>query len=545
MLLDRSFPALALAAGLVLGGPMALTACSQPPSAAPLAPVPLASVDEPLIVNGEAVPEAVLKRTLVYLLGSRDLKSRVLDLQIEAEKQKQLDEGVDPERFEILDEELAAAKARLMEQLAEQYPEMDPAEIMLINGMQIENLERQFRQTQLFDAVFLPEDPEMWSDRTHVLLEGSGGPELVDKLKESFALRQEQGLELDPNDPGVAMWKNIMRQLVMQGLNKATVVETAADGLPAELCMRVDGLEVTTEEMYDEISSRVSEADMRRVRVWVAKTEAMRQALEAADHWISDAEFTDRFAEHEKPYVGSPIPLEFVATGLQKFPSMEIYRQYYRLRESFRDMIADELTDEGLAEHLDRANLMMGLAQVEAEVIWIAATNPRTGQPVEDGWADARERAVAATTALAEGGLDAWDATLDEYSDFWDPPAPPPNPQAPAQPPAKKNKGRFGALNRNDFLQRMGESDFQMFLTGESIADHVFFDQEPGTVSGPFTGENGYYICKLNRRGNSTRPPLSLDNPNQRELVLQDYLSVRMNEYARQVLENAEVQGLY
>lgn len=518
-----------------------VAACSHS-EASPLAPVPVASTDD-LTINGITIPEAEVQRELVYTLGARDLKSKILDVQINAEKQRQLEAGADSTRFEFADQELADAKAALLEQIKAQYPDEDPEDILKINQMQVGNLEAQFRQTKLFDAVFLPENPEDWSETTLALLEGSGGPELIDKLKESYTQRQEQGIEVDPNDPGMMMWKNILRQLVMQGLNKSSVVQTGADGLPPETCLKVDEVEIKTADMYAGIADRVSEDDLRRTRMWVAKTRALAQDLAGKEALLDEEAFRARYAEHEEPYQGSPIPLEFVATGLQKFPSMDVYKQYFRLRESYKDMIADEINDENLTAHLGRANLLMGLAQVNAEVILFSAYDPKTSESIDGGWERARERALEATQKLADGAD--WGVILEEYSDFWDPPAPPPNPQMPQQQPAKKNKGRFGPLNRNDFIQRMNESDFDMFLSGQSLADYVFFDQEVGTTDGPFTGRQGYYITRVLTRGTSTRPALRLDNENQRELIVQDYLTMRLNEYAAGALDEADVVGLY
>ena len=90
----------------------------------------------------------------------------------------------------------------------------------------------------------------------------------------------------------------------------------------------------------------------------------------------------------------------------------------------------------------------------------------------------------------------------------------------------------------------MGESDYDMFLLGASVTDHVFFDQEVGTVDGPFRGPHGYYITRVKSRTQPTRPALSLKDANQRDLIVQDYVSCRFNQYAREVVEKATLAGL-
>ena len=137
---------------------------------------------------------------------------------------------------------------------------------------------------------------------------------------------------------------------------------------------------------------------------------------------------------------------------------------------------------------------------------------------------------------LATGATEGF-SVLEEYSDYADPPTPK-TPQQIAPAPQSKNKGRFGALNRNEMVQRVGESEFDMFLLGDSITDYVFFDQEVGSLDGPFKGPRGYYIPRVISRSDPTRPPLSLAEGSQRDLIMQDFMSCSFNDYAQAVLNS-------
>jgi hypothetical protein len=169
----------------------------------------------------------------------------------------------------------------------------------------------------------------------------------------------------------------------------------------------------------------------------------------------------------------------------------------------------------------------------------LSAYDMNRGRLRPGGWADAAQRASDVARKLADG-MD-WDTAVDEFSDYVDPLVP--ESQKGMAKDAMMNKGRFKLQHRNELVQKVGESDYWMFLSGGSVVDHVFFDQPVGSIDGPFKGMHGYYITKVQKRI-SPNKPLSLDNPQQRELVEQDYLTVRFNAYAAEVLANADIEGL-
>ena len=104
-----------------------------------------------------------------------------------------------------------------------------------------------------------------------------------------------------------------------------------------------------------------------------------------------------------------------------------------------------------------------------------------------------------------------------------------------------KNKGRFGMKNRNELLQQLGESDWSLFLSGNTITDYIFFDLEVGLPSQPVRGPHGFYIAKVKRRtGPASRITIGPDG--QRPLVEQDYLNTRFNAFCQEQVE-AALQG--
>ena len=227
--------------------------------------------------------------------------------------------------------------------------------------------------------------------------------------------------------------------------------------------------------------------------------------------------------------------------GFKKFPSEDAYKAYYRIYASFKEMIKDEINDENLVAHVEtRAGNLLGLARADVEIILCSAYDFRKGRFIEDGWERAGRRAIEAWNRLADG--EPWDAVLEEYSEVYTPPIGVSSRQYADKVDSKK--GRFGLLNRNTLMQKMGESDFSTFLNGSSLTDTIFFDVEAGVPEGPFKGPQGYYIVLVKSR----TPPGSQINvlPGEgghRNLVEQDYLDCRINQFGNQLLNEMAVKG--
>ena len=145
----------------------------------------------------------------------------------------------------------------------------------------------------------------------------------------------------------------------------------------------------------------------------------------------------------------------------------------------------------------------------------------------------------AEENALPPG--DFWSLMLDDHSDYWDPP--PPATGRPGSSVGFKMKGRFGDRYRNDLESMVGESHFHHFLYGRSITDQAFFEQQIGTVAGPFAGPMGYYLTRVMKRTPPTRP-LNVQNEKHAELLRDDYIRHALIGYCEEALQQAKITGL-
>ncbi|HKX45150.1 MAG TPA: hypothetical protein VJP77_00400, partial [Planctomycetota bacterium] len=483
---------------------------------------------------------AEVRRALVYSEGSGELDARKLDVFIRTEIEQQVAAGADPARFAVPDAELDQIVQDTLQKVREQYPDLEAATVLEYNQIRPDSLRARALQTQLFDLVYLPDDPDAWPASTTEAIRGSmpdgKGDEFIEGLRKAYVERKrleaEQGQPLD--DAGQSMFKLMMRQMVRQALEASAVVRTASDGLPDGVAMTVDGVEIPTDEVYATLSGSISDTQRANAERWVAKLALLEQALGAAGLWLDDEGFAEAYEAEEGPLRGTPFTLEVVVRTFKRFPSMETYKGYFRGREAFHRAIAPSLTDAELELHLDRANRLMGLGRVDAEVILCTAFDFETNRWIDGGWERAAARATEVVTKLAASGGESWDALLDEYSEFWDPPSPTtPNPNQPQ--PQRKNKGRLGAKNRNELVSTLGESDYTLFLDGSSVADAIFFDLEVGAVGGPWRGPHGYYIARVVERTPPARAK-TLADPSFREMVVEDLLNVEFAAFARELL---------
>lgn len=563
----RGWAALALAI-LGLGAvPWTATAALVAPSAHPqeAAAAPRGPVLEPVEIRAEQVANALqsvglsadgtapirigvpeLRRQLVYQFGSQALDSRKVDVFIEQERAAQIAAGVSPERFEIGEQEVKRKVEEALQSVRDQYPTLDPAVVLSYNNIDIRNLERMTRQSTMFDIVFLPENPDEWPATTAEAIKGRMSEAFVTQLKDGYAKRQEALANMTEEERAKAkqsqgIFQMLLRTQVQQELNAAAKIEWASEGLPVEVAMRINGRDIPVAEVYADIESSLTSQQIEEARRWMAKCALLEAVLQRAGKLLSEEEFAPLYEAHVHPPGESVFPMETVIRQFQKFPSMDVYRQYYRLLASYERMIAGELDDQNLQAHFDaRGNRLLNLGTVDAELILCAAFDFEQNRWHPDGWKAAAEEALQVTEALAAAEGSNWDELLERHSDFWDPPAPT---QAQAQPNAarKKNKGRLGAMNRNEMLQILGESDYRIFLEGGSVTDEIFFALEEGQVGGPYAGPHGYYIVRILAR-NAPTLARNLAEANFRETVRQDYLATRFSGFAAAACDSAEVE---
>lgn len=502
-----------------------------------------ALLGSPMTVNGEVISVTAIKRHLCLgTLGAPYIQNLKLKAYMDEELGRRKAAGVDVGQFEVTDADIQAAIDEAEENVKKEYPGQD-VELKDVLPINPTNFKDQIRQTQLFDKMFLPENPNEYPEITiQALNDGAQGAALYDQLKTGWDQKQDliaKGEMPEEDAASKGFLTMLLRQLVIKYLDNNAVVEAPETGLADDMALRVNGQPIFVDTIWQLIQSEVSEQAVQDSRNWLVNTTLARQALQKDGVWQSDEEFQAAYSAHSDPYKDSPFSVEMVATQFKKFPSVNDYRMYFRISESFKKKIAADMTDEALVEHgKKRTNQIVGLGKVDVDVILCSAYDFREKAWLDNGWDLAQRKAMELATALRDGAK-TFDQCIEEYSDFYDPPLAE-SQKAQVQPNQLFNKGRFTGLSRNELLQKTFESDYSVFLNGNAIADEIFFNMEVGKVAGPWRGPRGWYVARLNKRFPGSRT-LSPADSNQRTLLEQEFLASRLNEYVQGLYDGAKI----
>lgn len=575
--------ALVLALGLAAAPPAAAHPVVQEAAKPERDPV----LGDPLVINGDVVPFEEIKRQIVFgPLGVETLRLQRLKVFIDQEIERQ---GAERAEFEVSEADVQNAIAEAEKQVDELYKDQ---------GQDIEKLYptndpewlANVKLTQQFNRVFLPDDPHDFPQVTIDALrqgaqEGGGLYEHIVADWDNRQANPDQG----PDPVGKAMLAMITNQSVIKHLESTADIESDRSELPEGVAMRVNGVDLKIDDLWKHILPRLTPFEVEMAKRWIVNTRLLKEGLEKTGHWLSDEEFEKRYEAYTAPYKDSPFSIESIALRFQKFPTVEAYKTYYRIQESMKGRIRfdmrnsierrdgeamhaeakakaerlvaegnpksageleEELYQELLQDRVDqrwdeqlvrtsatRTSRLAGDARIQADIILVSAYDFARKRWKENGWEEAEKRTKKLVQDLADNLP--WNEAVERYSDFYDPPVP----TGQAQQFTPNDKGRFRTVARNDLMKRLEESVYSGFVFGETLTDYIFFDMPVGEIQDPIKGPYGYYVAKLYTRGGPKRL-LDFENPDHRELIEQDFVSVRVQEFLARLIEANEIYGI-
>ncbi len=472
-----------------------------------------------VLVNGEEVPAAEIERTLVYVAGRAYLERKVRDFLVADEigRRRQAGEPVGDLRIDA--EELRREVDSWRRQNEERWTRWGygAKAALHLHGFDERSLADEVASQLRFDRVFLPEDPTQWPKARAQAFAGQAG-------------QVPEGMN--------PFYRTLCRQWLTKALKQSSDIRMASNGLPVDVVLTVNDRPVMTAEAYAAVSPFVSPGDRETALGWTAWRTGTRQALEREGVYLSEEDFAREWRAHVGPYEETPFSIEVVAIAFKKFPSYDLYREYFRLRKSFERLIEKEITDEALLQHLARAQDFLGDGKVDAQAILCTAFNYTDWSwKGPDAFDRAKARADDVVAALKLGT--SFDDAIDRFSEFFEPPAPPSGQKAVPGPHA--NRGRFGPQSKVQLKQFLGESDFDEIVRGTSIGEILFHDVPIGEVIGPIRGPLGWYVGRVLARQPGTRP-IDLAQENSRNLLREDYLARRFLEWSHRALAGSVVE---
>jgi len=461
---------------------------------------------------------------LVHTAGANRINQVVVGALVQAERERRIADGDDAGLYEISKEEMDAHLETLKSNMLQKDPTADFWEQVAATGHTEESYRNEARNVMLIDRLLFPSNPEEWrEDQLAEIFQKDQPNSMYDSMvvgtRKAFEESWAKGERFKVDE---SMLQMILRPYFMRWLWEQAEIKYPFDGLAEGVALQINGNDFTTADLIAKMDLLVGPVERDRASLLVKILAAAEAKLSETGSLISNADALARIAEEKVEYENSPISYEMVALQFLGYPSMEIYNQVYRLKQSFKDTLLGEdgkYNQEAMMANAAARNNFLGDGQADCEVILLSARSMATGRYAMEGdpFAEAAVRAQEAAAELAAGT--SWEETLMKYSDL-----PESVPGAPAGAP-KPNRGRFGAQRYNPLKEFLGENEFVEFLYGVSVADQIFFDAEPGKIYGPVSGCTGSYIFKLNK---FAAPVKVLDPENDERhkyLVESDYLN--------------------
>lgn len=552
---------------------------------------------EPLFVNGERVPDRMIKRFLVYGPGRGILemykRQAIIEDQIERMRQRYADEGKEwvEENFICTEEDYNREYDDKVSKFAIQFPFLDLETELRRSYGSVELFERATRQTLQFDKVFIPVNPYDWPLESVEAIRPEAEGAVLEDAYRSYEIKkrmaEEEGTEIRREGD---VYKSYLRDTVELGVMNLIDIRYYSDGIDPDLALWMDfsgdgqaDYTVTLDQIYEELLPYFDDVQIEGAKRLCARLTAARQALASSNALMDEAEFKEYYDELAAQ-AGNFFTMESVALYTDYFPSLEHFKAYFYLAESHRRSIEETMeAPEGerlapvLAEYLPTANKIMGLGRCEGEVILLSAFDTPNYVWKDDGWEWAEQEAQrllqlweenkiayegqqqAALEAAREGKpfepdtsimepYEFWTALREEYCEYWD--APPPmdhsgehQNKSSGSDVSYRKKGKWGSKTRHDMQTFVGESHYSSWSEGYSIADKMFFNQEPQTVAGPFKGPMGWYLTYLVKRTPPTHP-LRIHDDRHVELLKQGYGRHAFMEFCNEVFDAADIKGL-
>ena len=476
-------------------GEMEVTASADQGAAQAPAAADSGTVAPPPLADGEISYEERLDRGYIYVVGGRHVPQIVLG-KVLADEAARREAAGGYVGYELDPADVEAGIQESIDQVLAQDANADFWEAIAGLGFTREGYREEVSARQRLMQMYLPEDPELWpvADLKR-LMTGSFGDAYDQLLK---AEHEKMLAAKAAGEPVAEVNRQTVNQFILpmlvQGLLADAQVEYPSDGLPEGVALRVNGQDYATADIVAALRPLLGPEQMREAEGFVDAMMLAEESLRASGDWLDDEAVAAKWAEERALYEQSFITHDAMVLTFFRFPTMETYRQYFRVRQSFRNTLPDPYPDDMVEQQIADRGLFLGGGKVQATVLLVSARDPRSGRFAMDGdpMGEA-ERRAAEIAQILQSGVDFLEV-LDEYSDI---PA-----EAPAgqQNTVAPNKGRFPLMLRNDLRSMLGESEFTDIVYGYSMTDDIFFHAEPGAVYGPVRIPVGYAFYRVETR---------------------------------------------
>lgn len=477
----------------------------------------------PIKVNGVMLAPDQVLREAIFLFGAKLVEAKISDFFIDEWKEKAIkEEGRKPEEFEISEEAIVKELEVNLKEFLIKNPNTDFWEaVRAVTGLDREGYMQQRRSTEVFNKVFFPGPADKWPTITREAIMASAagnGKEFWENIEKSARDDKGNARELP------AFWMHLCRGWVQKQLKNWSDIRYPSDGLPADVAITVNQRELKTADAFELVKAGLYYQDLERAMTEVVVREALKQELAKNNSYLSDEQFRAQFNEYRQEYDNTPFNTEVIAVAFKGYPSLEAYRQRWRLMKSFENYIAKDINDDNLKAHGEKFARFFADGQTSVDVIPFLAKDKKTTAWTPGGFDLAKVRASEAFEEIKKGAN--FDELLEKRGEFF---------------PTDETKGRLGSKSLNQLRQSLRESEFTDLVLGYSVGFYLFYDAAEGQVVGPLRGPDAYYLARVNAR-TPARSGVSVADPRTRELVKQDFVSYRFCQWANEVMAHTKIE---
>jgi hypothetical protein len=498
-----------------------------------IASLPL--MQEPAVVAEAAESSVVgisqqerLDRTYIYASGARYIVQLELNAAIEAEIKRRKAAGAYVGDVNVSQEDVDFEVQRRMEMVLAQDPTVDFWQLMHAQGFTKETFAQDVRRSIIGQRMFFPLDPGDWPVEQIKEI-------MLPRWQENLRADYETLLEMKAKGEFRLLEEGQLNQFLMPGvwlyLYSKMEVTKPSQGLPEGVCLKIGDRSFATKDVLATIEPLITDVDRDWAQSFLKHVQLLEKDLKASGHYLDQAAFETYFAE-EKARYNDFFPHEQMVLTYYGFPSMESYRQYLRVRRSFRATLPADGTPEyqAMLQQLIKAQGPgYGGGRVQVDVLLLSARDKATGKFVKSGdpYLEAVERAAEVGQILASG--EPFDQILLEYSDY------PPSLSISSNTASQPNRGRFERVQRHELRSFLNESDFSDFIFGYAVTDDIFFRSAENDIFGPIKGPLGYSFYRV--LGHSA-PRMELDiegDPSVKWQVNEDLLTYHFLKHLREL----------
>lgn len=485
-------------------------------------------------IDGSPITKEDFKLWLAFTGGQvQGVRTAQLTRLTEQAVKRAVAEGADAKRFEVTDADVDA-KLRNEDEQARAQGEAALAEYkkLVDDTLGAERYRRLIRATLQSEKLLLPaivkvegqppeglplESAELLADRT----------DLRDYLNNAYLSQQDFP----------AMFRTQFLMMLQEAqVAKADIKYATEHSLPPGVYMTINGDAVPTSEILDFVPNTPDTRDLALRLLLVYR--AIDRELAAKNAVMSPETFQLVFETHEAEYKGTLFPLPNLIR-LRGFMSMPEYREYYRRRAAYEQMIMDpnvtpdaKWNDDLRAHHEKFGRLFYENGKATLEVLWSGLTEAEatTGGNLELAWEKCLDRGLSILTELKSGKPVAEvRASLGNVY--------------PVEP-----TGLLAAKTRNEIRNFLGENEYSIFINGYSFADDIFYNRVEGETVGPMKANRtilpgmrsrmGYLIAQVKSFGRNS----SLKGfEQQRAMVQQDFVDLNFAYFAHDALKNSKI----